>query len=182
MKRPHLHIFQNRLHLMQFGSTQNFVIFKDWPGSSVRSDLPTFKFSPTPEGCNPSRLCLPESTGVDRCFTFSQVAMTSIKVPDPVMSLAVAPKSKDMAAAFGKALGRFQREVCKTQSRLYCRFLPLDCHAKCVHIKPAQMDKLSWNWYNDTHKQNRLFSWLPPKQPVSSQNSHGIHGGLAMDN
>ena len=38
------------------------------------------------------------------------LAMTSMKVPDPVMSLAVAPTSKDGAAGFSKALQRFQTE------------------------------------------------------------------------
>jgi len=39
-----------------------------------------------------------------------KASLTSIKVPDPVMSLAIAPKSKEMTAGFSKALGRFQRE------------------------------------------------------------------------
>ena len=38
------------------------------------------------------------------------VAMTSMKVPEPVMSLAVAPKSRAESANFSKALSRFQRE------------------------------------------------------------------------
>jgi elongation factor G len=38
------------------------------------------------------------------------IAMTSIRVPEAVLSLAVAPKSKDMANAFSKALSRFQKE------------------------------------------------------------------------
>ena len=37
-------------------------------------------------------------------------AMTSMKVPDPVMSLAVNPKSKTDSANFSKALQRFQKE------------------------------------------------------------------------
>jgi elongation factor G len=37
-------------------------------------------------------------------------AMTSMKVPDPVMSLAVSPKSKTDSANFSKALQRFQKE------------------------------------------------------------------------
>eukprot|EP00238_Polyblepharides_amylifera_P007245 CAMPEP_0196581782 /NCGR_PEP_ID=MMETSP1081-20130531/35549_1 /TAXON_ID=36882 /ORGANISM="Pyramimonas amylifera, Strain CCMP720" /LENGTH=647 /DNA_ID=CAMNT_0041902133 /DNA_START=487 /DNA_END=2430 /DNA_ORIENTATION=+ len=40
----------------------------------------------------------------------TRVAMTSIRVPEPVMSLAITPKSKDMTAGFSKALSRFQRE------------------------------------------------------------------------
>jgi elongation factor G len=40
----------------------------------------------------------------------SNVAMTSMKVPEPVMSLAVAPKTRGEAAQFSKALSRFQRE------------------------------------------------------------------------
>ena len=36
--------------------------------------------------------------------------MTSMNVPDPVMSLAVMPKSRDASGAFSKALSRFQRE------------------------------------------------------------------------
>eukprot|EP00239_Pterosperma_sp_CCMP1384_P004735 CAMPEP_0197854974 /NCGR_PEP_ID=MMETSP1438-20131217/25708_1 /TAXON_ID=1461541 /ORGANISM="Pterosperma sp., Strain CCMP1384" /LENGTH=693 /DNA_ID=CAMNT_0043469923 /DNA_START=326 /DNA_END=2407 /DNA_ORIENTATION=+ len=39
-----------------------------------------------------------------------KLSMTSIKVPEPVMSLAVAPKSKDGQANFSKALNRFTRE------------------------------------------------------------------------
>jgi elongation factor G len=39
-----------------------------------------------------------------------KLAMQSMNVPDPVMSLAVAPKSRDMSANFSKALNRFQRE------------------------------------------------------------------------
>jgi|UniRef100_A0A7R9XTD9 elongation factor G len=37
-------------------------------------------------------------------------AMTSMKVPDPVMSLAVSPKSKAESGNFSKALQRFQKE------------------------------------------------------------------------
>ena len=40
----------------------------------------------------------------------AQLAMTSIKVPTAVMSLAVAPKARDAAAQFSKALQRFQKE------------------------------------------------------------------------
>uniref|UniRef100_A0A0D6R0R4 Elongation factor G, mitochondrial n=1 Tax=Araucaria cunninghamii TaxID=56994 RepID=A0A0D6R0R4_ARACU len=36
--------------------------------------------------------------------------MTSMNVPEPVMSLAIAPSSKDMGGQFSKALNRFQRE------------------------------------------------------------------------
>ena len=45
-------------------------------------------------------------------FTSGDVnlAMTSMKVPEPVMSLAVSPKSRAEAANFSKALSRFQRE------------------------------------------------------------------------
>lgn len=38
------------------------------------------------------------------------LAMTSMSVPEPVMSLAVAPKSRDQSANFSKALNRFQKE------------------------------------------------------------------------
>ena len=40
----------------------------------------------------------------------TRLAMTSIKVPDPVMSLAVAPTARDQSANFSKALNRFQKE------------------------------------------------------------------------
>ena len=40
----------------------------------------------------------------------TNVAMTSMRVPEPVMSLAVAPKSRAESANFSKALSRFQRE------------------------------------------------------------------------
>eukprot|EP01018_Ginkgo_biloba_P013620 Gb_08395 [translate_table: standard] len=36
--------------------------------------------------------------------------MTSMNVPEPVMSLAISPSSKDMGGQFSKALNRFQRE------------------------------------------------------------------------
>eukprot|EP00850_Spirogloea_muscicola_P020862 SM000229S07498 [mRNA] locus=s229:46209:53419:+ [translate_table: standard] len=36
--------------------------------------------------------------------------MTSMNVPDPVMSLAISPASKDISPQFSKALNRFQRE------------------------------------------------------------------------
>ncbi|KAF5833558.1 putative mitochondrial elongation factor [Dunaliella salina] len=38
------------------------------------------------------------------------LAMTSIKVPDPVMSLALTPRASDTLPAFMKALSRFQKE------------------------------------------------------------------------
>ena len=37
-------------------------------------------------------------------------AMSSIRVPDPVMSLAIVPKSNKQSVAFSKALQRFQKE------------------------------------------------------------------------
>ena len=40
----------------------------------------------------------------------TNVAMTSMRVPEPVMSLAVTPKSRAESANFSKALSRFQRE------------------------------------------------------------------------
>eukprot|EP00798_Chlamydomonas_sp_ICE-L_P017594 gene17594-23923_t len=40
----------------------------------------------------------------------AKVAMTSIKVPQPVMSLALTPKASDQMGAFMKALTRFQKE------------------------------------------------------------------------
>lgn len=45
-------------------------------------------------------------------FTDGRVAMsmTSINVPDPVMSLALMPQSSDQYGPFNKALARFQRE------------------------------------------------------------------------
>ena len=37
-------------------------------------------------------------------------SMTSMTVPEPVMSLAVAPKARDASANFSKALNRFTKE------------------------------------------------------------------------
>ena len=37
-------------------------------------------------------------------------AMSSIRVPDPVMSLAIVPKSSQQTTSFSKALQRFQKE------------------------------------------------------------------------
>ena len=42
--------------------------------------------------------------GTTRC------AMTSMNIPDPVMSLAVAPQARDQSSNFSKALNRFQKE------------------------------------------------------------------------
>ena len=39
-----------------------------------------------------------------------QVSMTSMSVPEPVMSLAIAPKARDQASNFSKGLNRFQKE------------------------------------------------------------------------
>ena len=36
--------------------------------------------------------------------------MTSITVPEPVMSLAIAPKNRESSGAFSKALNRFTKE------------------------------------------------------------------------
>ena len=36
--------------------------------------------------------------------------MTSMNVPDPVMSLAVTPQSRDATANFSRALNRFTKE------------------------------------------------------------------------
>jgi elongation factor G len=40
----------------------------------------------------------------------TRLAMTSMTVPEPVMSLAVAPRGREQSAQFSKALGRFQKE------------------------------------------------------------------------
>ena len=40
----------------------------------------------------------------------TKLAMESMRVPDPVMSLAIEPKDKSMAAGFSKALAKFTRE------------------------------------------------------------------------
>lgn len=52
-------------------------------------------------------LCASGDTFTDGSVRY---AMTSIKVPEPVMSLAVVPKSTQQTAAFSKALQRFQKE------------------------------------------------------------------------
>ena len=45
---------------------------------------------------------------MDACIC--RYTMTSMNVPDPVMSLAVIPKTRESASNFTKALYRFQRE------------------------------------------------------------------------
>lgn len=50
-----------------------------------------------------------ECASGDTFTSGERIAMTSIKVPDPVVSLAIAPKTSDTANFF-KALARFQRE------------------------------------------------------------------------
>lgn len=39
-----------------------------------------------------------------------KIALTSMHVPEPVMSYAVAPRTKDQSSAFSKAINRFQKE------------------------------------------------------------------------
>ncbi len=36
--------------------------------------------------------------------------MTSMNIPEPVMSLAIMPKTREASGGFSKALGRFQKE------------------------------------------------------------------------
>ena len=36
--------------------------------------------------------------------------MTSMNIPEPVMSLAIMPKTREASGSFSKALGRFQKE------------------------------------------------------------------------
>ncbi|PRW60865.1 elongation factor G- mitochondrial isoform A [Chlorella sorokiniana] len=50
------------------------------------------------------------SSGDTFCDANTTLAMTSISVPEPVMSLAVAPKARDQSANFSKALNRFTKE------------------------------------------------------------------------
>lgn len=50
------------------------------------------------------------ASGDTFCDSNTSLAMTSISVPDPVMSLAVAPKARDQSANFSKALNRFTKE------------------------------------------------------------------------
>jgi len=50
------------------------------------------------------------SSGTTFCHPDLNLTMTSIHVPDPVMSLAIKPKSATDNDAFSKALGRFQNE------------------------------------------------------------------------
>ena len=40
----------------------------------------------------------------------ANLAMTSIRVPDPVMSVSITPRSADQLPNFQRALARFQRE------------------------------------------------------------------------
>eukprot|EP00850_Spirogloea_muscicola_P002290 SM000008S22379 [mRNA] locus=s8:1421279:1428064:+ [translate_table: standard] len=51
--------------------------------------------------------CATGDTFTDGSVNFT---MTSMNVPDPVMSLAISPASKDISPQFSKALNRFQRE------------------------------------------------------------------------
>ncbi|KAI3429283.1 hypothetical protein D9Q98_005379 [Chlorella vulgaris] len=50
------------------------------------------------------------ASGDTFCDANTTLAMTSISVPEPVMSLAVAPKARDQSANFSKALNRFTKE------------------------------------------------------------------------
>lgn len=54
-----------------------------------------------------------DDNGYTFCTDMSMLyryAMTSITVPEPVMSLAIAPKSREASGAFSKALNRFTKE------------------------------------------------------------------------
>lgn len=43
-------------------------------------------------------------------YNYGRYTMTSMNVPEPVMSLAIMPKARDASGNFSKALTRFQRE------------------------------------------------------------------------
>ena len=69
--------------------------------------------------------------------------MTSMNVPDPVMSLAVTPKTREGASGFSKALYRFQREDPTFRVPVPCCLVPavLTSYARGLTIGRAL---LSW--------------------------------------
>ena len=54
--------------------------------------------------------------------------MTSMNVPDPVMSLAILPKSREAAGNFSKALSRFQKEDPTFKVLPCCRYQAIQKH------------------------------------------------------
>ena len=46
--------------------------------------------------------------------------MTSMNIPEPVMSLAIMPKTREASGSFSKALSRFQKEDPTFKVRAYC--------------------------------------------------------------
>ena len=58
--------------------------------------------------------------------------MTSMTVPEPVMSLAVAPKARDASANFSKALNRFTKEDPTFQVGSYLAMLQLSSVLLCI--------------------------------------------------
>ena len=68
--------------------------------------------------------------------------MTSMNVPDPVMSLAVSPKSRDSTANFSRALNRFTKEDPTFKVSLHVATLDSCCaelHCSGTHLMPPRL-------------------------------------------
>ena len=48
--------------------------------------------------------------GVSQVHMECRYTMTSMNIPEPVMSLAIMPKTREASGGFSKALSRFQKE------------------------------------------------------------------------
>ena len=58
----------------------------------------------------PETLLCPERPPVGLCEHLCRYTMTSMNIPEPVMSLAIMPKTREASGGFSKALSRFQKE------------------------------------------------------------------------
>ena len=108
------------------------------------------------------------------------LAMSSMYVPDPVMSLAVKPKEKQMQNAFGKALNKFTKEDPTLQIRVdsetnetilsgmgelhlevYIERMSREYNVECIVGQPNVN-------YKETINAKQKFDWLHKKQTGGS--------------
>ena len=67
----------------------------------------------------------PFKKGIETCLHAYRYTMTSMNIPEPVMSLAIMPKTREASGSFSKALSRFQKEDPTFKARSRCLGDPL---------------------------------------------------------